>query len=132
MHTRRARWLWRVLQADATGSGIAVGVALGAVPLLAVLGAPRSALVAVGVVVVAAAVVLGGLGVAMAAIVGQAGGDVELPADLAGLRWPGAARPSAGAADLSGAPGPTCRGRVRHDRVSRAVAPARVPRGPRP
>jgi len=112
--------LWRILRADATGSGIAVLGVLVAVPALAVLGAPRPVLVAVGLVVVAAAVVLAALGTAMAAILGPVRGDVELPPDLEGLRWPGAGPTPAGPA--SG----------RRDTVWRAVAPVRVPRGPRP
>lgn len=87
---RVERLLWLVVRADALGSGAMVLLTLVAVPVLALLGAPRTVLLLAGLLVIAGAVVLSGLGAVTAWILATARGDIGIPAGAAELPWPGA------------------------------------------
>lgn len=67
-----------------------VAISLVAVPVLWLIGVPGGVLALLGLAVIAAAAVLGILGAIMAGVLATEAGDIDLPTDLAGLRWPGA------------------------------------------
>lgn len=90
MTSRRERLVWLVLRLDAIMTGAMVALSLVTVPVLWLIGAPGGVLTLVGLAVIVAAAVLGILGAVMAGVLAARAGDIALPSDLAGLRWPGA------------------------------------------